>query len=96
MIFLKNVVEETNFKKLEFLFNYLSGDVLLYLTIFKTKMWDLKEELQHAYFKTKEQKEEIQNLQSTISKAKQELDQVVREKNNEIKVTPTFHYNRNS
>ncbi|XP_065928739.1 uncharacterized protein MCAP_0864-like [Magallana gigas] len=50
----------------------------------KAKLWDLKEELQHAYFKTKEQEEEIRNLQNTMSESKQSFDQVVRENKIEL------------
>lgn len=66
------------------------------MSIFKAQIWDLKDELQHAYLKTEEQKEEIRNLQNTMSEAKLSLDQVVRERKIELQVKPTVYFSRNS
>lgn len=50
-----------------------------YLSIFKTQIWDLKEELQHAYFKTKEQKEEIQ-VKPTVYFSRNSLQEICNKK----------------
>lgn len=53
---------------------------------FSEKTLDLKEDLKHAYIEIGEQKEKNHTLQCTIVEAKQELDQVVKEKRIKLQV----------
>lgn len=58
-----------------------------------TKCLKMKYELQQTKTKLKEQEEKIENLQTTLLEAKEELNQLVYKKENVIQVHQLNHIN---